>query len=769
MDFTMEVVFRAYGAGCSGVGAPPLRDESRVESGVVERVKAMVRNFMPLPSLFNPALKIDLSVFFKDQQLFFSLAELLRPFFGKRDLTLEEVQAVLEGDEILAGLKKEYFPALCESCFTVLSGRPHEEKLVSAIDGRIFTLKNALIGQVEPELIRASQVKQRVRVQSIEQIRSAGKAFIEKILYLYLVPPAIDSADPEFFKSSLQEVAEKLFPFVQNITQIYLESHRIEMPDRGLSGRYLTGYNFHGRTAAIIMEVCLKVLGYEAQSLVRYDLEPKVTLATVHTIVRVLGLDGKTYVVDPCYVQFLRDACNREEVRPVLVLEKGDIEGYIEKNLMRAWRSSRELTLSHTLPLKGDLILDGMDRVEWVRNSFKRVWDLSGYHPDLSKITFNQVFFGEGLAKTVLSHMQMPKIIGNKSVDEVKAELEELLAIPEMRQKNSERALRLLAQISKQERCAFYDLLDLDPRVSDSTELSLNPDLNVYFRQLKKDINPDSRPLKLIYGCAGADATAPFLATDADEAIFVDLADFDFTQFKMALAKLHEKGGFAEVVKVLKTNLNFFSHRRTFGASTSLFSGREHIMDYFALKLLCDLKLMGVDLETVELSALPARGVQIKFDWQYFGQPCAKERVITLLHADITKPESYPRLLQEELKKGFDLFFLKGAFFVPRSYPLFLPHLARAINPGGFFMTTDKTFTMDLIDPEPCLLKAGFRSISRKSDIAKTIEPLLERECSPIELIPYLEMFPSEKRAGRNTGCDISYWSVLNIRQIVRR
>jgi hypothetical protein len=126
--------------------------------------------------------------------------------------------------------------------------------------------------------------------------------------------------------------------------------------------------------------------------------------------------------------------------------------------------------------------------------------------------------------------------------------------------------------------------------------------------------------------------------------------------------------------------------------------------------------------------------------------------------ADITKPESYPLLLKKRLQGGIDIFYMKGACRVPELYPQFLPAIVTAVRPGGWLMTTDKTNLMESIDP-------GLPFSIVKTEENRLLEELILQPRGAFATVPVLDMYPSAKRYLRSPGTDLTYWSILNLRQ----
>src|SRR3569832_268824 len=113
------------------------------------------------------------------------------------------------------------------------------------------------------------------------------------------------------------------------------------------------------------------------------------------------------------------------------------------------------------------------------------------------------------------------------------------------------------------------------------------------------------------------------------------------------------------------------------------------------------------------------------FQCPVFGGQRTRTRKLTFLTADITTPATYPALLKSKLKEGFDIFYMKGALAAPKSYPQFLPHLAKSMNPGSWLMTADKTAQMEAVNPEQSLRVHDLNFALHKQEEPRLLEELM--------------------------------------------
>ncbi len=762
------------------------------ESSIDQKVLRIVRQHMPITTLFNPNLKMDLNLFLKNQQLLCEIAAFLSPLLAKRgEIDNQLVQDHFKDSPLLTKIQAlytnpiPYLTSFYQICANALNETPFEDKTILALEGRIFTLKNVLIAQLKPQLIQQSQQKTGIPQQSPRSIQEEGLGFLRECLHLYLNQDATANARP--FQEELTATAEQLVPFVENITKSYLIEHGkmpIEHPEHLLTYRNPTGHNYHGMVAATVMEVCLNLLGYSTKLMGRSDLEPKVTLATAHNVIMVVGPDGEKYVVDPSYKQFHQDVCRDLNDVPrsqVLVLKESEVAIYVERWLMHIWKQidsdlkSNQEELFQSLWERDQLIsfviktmiklprdVEPEDPEDWVRRSFTRVWDISSYQPILANRAFQEIFQGPGITFEKIKALNINSLAARLSDRQI---VERLRAI---RDEDTLEAMTLIAQLtSREKRNEFHRLLDCDPRLANPYGIDLT--LNTYLRSVKKAVNPNGEDFNVIYGCSGADCLTVFSATDAREVTFVDLTKISLKEFQKMAQLLTDDSLESSIIIQEMYRSNNMSLRARYGGSMSTFSTEgKHHMDNLAFKFLYDLHLMGVNLQEVTFTKLD-HGLQIDFPWQYHGSRNIRNRRVTFLTADITDPERYPPALHEKITKGFDIFYMKAAVTAPKKYPKFLPYIAGNLNANGWLMTADKTFLMDPVNPDPVLRDSGVEFTTRTSEEIVKCQELMQPTFDPLSNPVSLERFPAKNaRHYRSPGSDLTYWAILTLRQKVR-
>lgn len=338
--------------------------------------------------------------------------------------------------------------------------------------------------------------------------------------------------------------------------------------------------------------------------------------------------------------------------------------------------------------------------------------------------------------------------------------MRELCLDQKLEGQNSIEALSLISQLPRLTRAKYASLLDLDPRL---VKLGINISLNAYYRSIRKVVNPQGADISVIYGCSGGDAMSVLLATDAEKLMFVDITKVDFSEFENALTYLKDSSYEKLIIDVLERDDYFSDQTIRMGQTSRGKDDGKHYMNNLALKLLFNLRQLGVDLDGVVLTSLE-EGIRIDFSWQYYGSHSTRQRSITFITADIANSDQYPKLLKRKLEEGLDIFYMKGAFFVPQLYSQFLPDIAKSIRPGGWIMTTDKTSMMESFNPEECLKQNKMEFKLSKSDETRILEEQNNPPYDPLCDIPVIQFNPTS-RLGRTTGTDLSYWSFLNLRQ----
>jgi hypothetical protein len=753
-----KVIFSTLGIAQIDVSTG-LRILEKVDSEIAlirARTLQVVREKMPIATLFKPELGIDLDQFVKDQMLIHQIAAFLSFFDGVVDVRMISERFVTTelflSIKNMFGLDSEpYLAFFYEACCDVINQKTSPSKFISAIEGRIYSLRRALVAQVAPHLIFADQYRCAVPLQTISSIKEEGASFIREVLGFHLC--MIRGLRTSSFRNNLCAVCEELVPFVQKITKIFFIENGIVCPENPL--RFRADNNRHALVAATIMEACLSALGYETRLLVRTDLEPRVTLATAHSLIEVTDEDSSKFLVDPSYVQFHMDVSLEDDQLPtfsVLVLEEHEVDAYIEEYMMKPWRGFFKELRRDNMLVRAQLIqqdkiisfeLNGTElpitfppsnREDWVRNSFKRVWGLSTYTPVFSNRGFQEIFNGDTDRHSTydfIQSMQIAALTKRPCCSDIEKKLDELARSPALLGQNSPEALSLIFQLQPSKQIKYAALLDCDPRLNGPAGIDLN--LNVYFRSIKKRVNSEGRDLSVVYGCSGADCTSVLLATDACDFTFVDLTKVTYAEFEEALALLKERSFSSEFQIVARLEKDdFILYQSLYASAVSEHSVTECYMNDLPLKFLFSLREMGVDLDDLVIESLKEGLIQVHFPWQYDLHSPVRMRHVTFVNTDMTLPSKYPVFLREKLETRFDIFYMKASDTTAERYPLFLSEIARAMKTGGWLMTGDKTFKMETKDPEIVLQASGLTFIREKTREIELLENFVHLPFEPI-------------------------------------
>lgn len=762
-----------------------------------DQVLESIRTYFPIQTLFKPKLNMNLGLFIKDQHFFRRLAEFLNTLPKPYNGSIDDIAKELENSSIMVEIKSllnEKFSTfsflIYEACRHVLHDESSPNTLDDALNGRIFTFKNALIAQENPLAIQNSQKKNNIHPQSIDKIKEEGAAFIRDCLHFHL--KAIRGGEKVPFKQLLTATAEKLIPFVTEITRLHMIENDRTYPQDILRGVDPSGHYPPALIAATIMEACLKVLGYQSCLLFREDLDPKVTLSMKHHIV-VVKDSHQQYIVDPTYVQFHKDICRDESSlpsEPVLVLKEDEVDGYIEQNLMTKWRAIDKRIKNKSISKIEEFKLISTSNVTyniqqlssytdlipknpelWVRNSFKRVWDIRTYHQVFHDLTYHRIFLGrEGTTykcHALVKEMQLSSLIPYLSREEIENKLKNLLTKAHLKEKNSPEVLTLFAQLpeSRMDDRAYLEKGFISFFNMNKTIDTISIATNSYLKCLKQTVNPKGKDLSVIYACSGADCMSAMLATDATDFLFVDLTPLDFTSFEKNLNDFKSTRGsvFDKLFAQMNEKCGYYNHYYNYVGDSSLF-GINNGMENISLKVFFNLHFSKVNLYQIALKRIEG-GIEMEFPWKCDEASPIKKRKITFLAADITKPNDYPSLLKNKLQEGFDIFYMKAPFFVPRYYPNFLPFIAKSINKNGWLMTVDKMVTMDEVSPDECLLQNDLKfKLIQKTEQIQALEKCLMRPSDPFGIKAQKYDFQTT-RINRLPGVDHTYWLFINLRQ----
>ncbi|MBM3200921.1 MAG: hypothetical protein FJZ56_00765 [Chlamydiae bacterium] len=717
---------------------------------------------MPVEVLLN--CQFNLSAFMKDQILLHKIASELQHL---KTIDVASIRQTIENlplyPELQSRIKNSaLLETFYEIAFEALNESYQKANFALFFQERIFTLKNALIAIKNPEKLLPKNTKQKK-----EDIILHGKEFIKAALNLYLASHSY--SDEESFRQNLYDLTVRLLDFVSKVAKMYLKEHKMEITNDLLNWRNPAGYNYQSHVSAPILEALLSMIGFTTELLHRKDLEPKVTLAIEHSIVCVKSPFGKSYVVDPCYRQFHEDiSLFPLPTEPLLIMEKGDLDEYLDTVMMPLWKKSAQLILDDDLEaieeaftkdkilcLKPQIIAvchtKPTDPESWVRNSLKKLWDEATYRRVLCNEVAEEIFRGID-AKFHATYDAIKNLEITLVNYPLESEITSDLDFMPLAKKNHPKSISLIARLNYSKKYEYIHLLDCDEGLKN---VGVDVGVNAYFRSLCNIVNQEHQPKQVLYGCSGADIASVLLATDATEITMVDVTDITIDSMKEAWNDcLHN---FKEVVSRLQESsfIPVFSNRM--GGSSILSPDFTQFMPDLALRFFFVL-IRGLRADNISIDEEDG-AIKVSFDWSYNKLRFAEKRVVQFIKADITKPDEYPDRLKSILENGIDIFFMKGATITPRHYDKFIPDIDKSIKDHGFMMTTDKTMFMEDFAPN-----VDYPVIETEDSIQ--LQTLLEQDHHPLAPHPALEMYKGLRlRQCRITPADYTYWTKMVVRQ----
>ncbi|MCX5681742.1 MAG: hypothetical protein NT079_05675 [Candidatus Omnitrophica bacterium] len=264
---------------------------------------------------------------------------------------------------------------------------------------------------------------------------------------------------------------------------------------------------------------------------------------------------------------------------------------------------------------------------------------------------------------------------------------------------------------------------------------------------IKKQVNPDNKPLKAVYAGAAADISNLLYATNATEMYFLNeysLAQKDFELY-LDLSFWKDDYFWSEC-----QNSPYMQHKFMMG-----WSKYDEVdgVNKLAMALLMELRSIGVERQDIKVSKTQDGFLRVNFKWIYPGTTIKKDYAITFIGGDVNDllDEKFtPPTLTEFLDNGIDVFFMKAGNKIVRGYAHFMSRIGNSMNDGGFCITDDVDNEANEFDLEPYLEKDG----------AKFTDTLANPEKEQWEkLLPKIDA-----RYGIETG---KYGNWLNIRQKV--
>lgn len=240
----------------------------------------------------------------------------------------------------------------------------------------------------------------------------------------------------------------------------------------------------------------------------------------------------------------------------------------------------------------------------------------------------------------------------------------------------SERRAPLLSLVTPSGVLKSHETEPPDPR---PIEAGLLPRAMVAYRMaMRRQINPHNRPLRVLYGGAGADVAGALLDTNGSLFYFLDaygpLTEADLRPLQKSMDTLPYRAGFEKDYLALKKKNGYtpVGQLQTSGDRVA------------ALRV--ELAAMGVDPATIGIDIVDGR-VSILFPWAYAGQSPRLRRIV-FVSANVLRPESYA----DVLALGADIYLQRAGLTIPKEYanrPTFLKDIADSLAPGGALVSDD--------------------------------------------------------------------------------
>ncbi|MGB2661454.1 MAG: DnaJ domain-containing protein, partial [Candidatus Omnitrophota bacterium] len=296
-------------------------------------------------------------------------------------------------------------------------------------------------------------------------------------------------------------------------------------------------------------------------------------------------------------------------------------------------------------------------------------------------------------------------------------------------------------------------------QTADEYKKLLGADYVEYDMTVKKIVNPDDKPLRAIYGGAGADISHFLLSTNAREAYFVagdkNLQKLSGTGYEFTADNLLEM-----MLNAKLTPSIYLEGKKQKGYVASPFvvsNGQVASAISFELQA-----ILGVNLDDINIDSNEGHP-RISFKWTYPGTQKEETYSITFINADITAQNEYSPFLKKVIAGGVDIYYQKAGVGIPEHYrdeDSFISHIVDNLNEGGFTVTDDHAYESEKLEERGLL----FKYVDRSSDF-----PTDQLTEIPIEDIESIKESILEKRKAcavyRDNRIEVRYGWDLRIRK----
>lgn len=220
-----------------------------------------------------------------------------------------------------------------------------------------------------------------------------------------------------------------------------------------------------------------------------------------------------------------------------------------------------------------------------------------------------------------------------------------------------------------------------------------------YLMAFKKQINPKSDDLSLLYGAMGPDLITGLLLTNATSIWGIDFEDLDSLKIQKYLAHWndlenvgllppHDKfkyfsdkfPNFEQKSVDQKSDIYEVNYIKTFDHRRNYCYWDIQAMHVWGINrlLVAELKMMGVDPSTVQINSAFKEGLEMSFLWAFPGENL-KLRTVRIIRSDL-----YDVMIDGKyLIPNFDVYYQKSAVAAQEYFGLVIAPAVQHLNPKG--------------------------------------------------------------------------------------
>jgi len=231
-----------------------------------------------------------------------------------------------------------------------------------------------------------------------------------------------------------------------------------------------------------------------------------------------------------------------------------------------------------------------------------------------------------------------------------------------------------------------------------------------YFEALRETVNPDSRPLTIVYGGNLADISSPWLCTHFTTAYFID-------KKAVSIDKLQEHLETWVVIQN-RSSSGYFAHKSHAGYTT-YDDIKAKGVEFWIIQ---ELKAMGVQKEDIEISLDDKNRIRLRFKLPQSDT----SREIIFVQQDILELNKNAEL-NAELSGRVDVYFQKAGVGLPLKYKEYLPFVDGWLKPEGFLMINSYIYADYIMLPKPLVKSFKTVSLEKIEQLAETVRREVRR------------------------------------------